>query len=73
MDELALAQVLHDFVPVDNLAYLLKYDTVYGRYDRQVEADDDLVKVMSGYENEWGSTAQMVREAARIAREAVPA
>ena len=35
--------------------------------------DGDLVKVMSWYDNEWGYTAQMVREAARIAREAVPA
>ena len=32
--------------------------------------DGDLVKVMSWYDNEWGYTSQLVREAARIAREA---
>jgi glyceraldehyde 3-phosphate dehydrogenase (phosphorylating) len=25
---------------LDNMVYLLKYDTVYGRYERQVEAVD---------------------------------
>ena len=31
---------LNDIVPLENLVYLLKYDTVYGRYDRVVEAGD---------------------------------
>ncbi len=30
--------------------------------------DGDLVKVMSWYDNEWGYTSQMVREAQRAAR-----
>ncbi len=30
----------------------------------------DLVKIMSWYDNEWGYTSQLVREASRIAREA---
>jgi glyceraldehyde 3-phosphate dehydrogenase len=30
--------------------------------------DGDLVKVMSWYDNEWGYTSQMVREAARMAK-----
>ena len=30
---------VNDIVPADNLAYLLRYDTVYGRYHRQVVAD----------------------------------
>lgn len=34
--ELEVAAV-NDLVPTDNLAYLLKYDTVYGRYDKTVE------------------------------------
>ena len=35
---------INDLVPTDNLGYLLKYDTVYGRYDKTVEVDgDDLV------------------------------
>lgn len=36
---------INDMVPVDNLAYLLRYDTVYGRYERQVghEANELLV------------------------------
>jgi glyceraldehyde 3-phosphate dehydrogenase len=31
--------------------------------------DGDLVKVMSWYDNEWGYTNQMIREAVRIARD----
>jgi glyceraldehyde 3-phosphate dehydrogenase len=29
----------NDIVPVENLAYLLRYDTAYGRYGRSVEVD----------------------------------
>jgi glyceraldehyde 3-phosphate dehydrogenase len=32
--------------------------------------DGDLVKVMSWYDNEWGYTNQLIREAARISDEA---
>jgi glyceraldehyde 3-phosphate dehydrogenase len=32
---------VNDLVPLDNLAYLLKYDTVYGRYNKKVESDGD--------------------------------
>lgn len=32
--------------------------------------DGDLVKIMSWYDNEWGYSSQMVREAVRIAKEA---
>ncbi len=28
---------INDLVPTENLAYLLKFDTVYGRYEREVE------------------------------------
>jgi len=31
--------------------------------------DGDLVKVMSWYDNEWGYSSQLVREALRIAKE----
>ena len=32
---------INDLVPVENLAYLLKYDTVYGRYEKEIKFDDD--------------------------------
>lgn len=32
---------VNDLVPTDNLAYLLKYDTVYGRYEKTVEIEGD--------------------------------
>jgi len=32
---------INDLIPVENLAYLLKYDTVYGRFDREVASRDD--------------------------------
>ncbi len=32
---------VNDLVPTDNLAYLLKYDTVYGRYEREVDHDEE--------------------------------
>jgi glyceraldehyde 3-phosphate dehydrogenase len=31
---------LNDIVPADNLAYLLKYDTVYGRYEKAVDSTE---------------------------------
>ncbi|MGD1992349.1 MAG: type I glyceraldehyde-3-phosphate dehydrogenase [Anaerolineae bacterium] len=31
---------INDLAPTDNLAYLLKYDTVYGRYGKSVEVED---------------------------------
>ena len=33
--------------------------------------DGDLVKVMSWYDNEWGYSSQLVREASRIARSGI--
>ena len=36
---------LNDLIPTDNLAYLLRYDTVYGRYERTVEVDGDALVV----------------------------
>jgi glyceraldehyde 3-phosphate dehydrogenase len=32
---------INDLIPTDNLAYLLKYDTVYGRYDKEVDHDEN--------------------------------
>jgi glyceraldehyde 3-phosphate dehydrogenase len=32
---------INDIVPTDNLAYLVKYDTVYGRYPKQVDHTED--------------------------------
>ena len=41
--ELDLVAV-NDIIPPDNIAYLLKYDTVYGRYENTIEIEDgDLV------------------------------
>jgi glyceraldehyde 3-phosphate dehydrogenase len=42
--ELELSAV-NDLIPVDNLAYLLKYDSVYGRYGQSVEAQEDALVV----------------------------
>ncbi len=36
---------INDLVPTDNLAYLLKYDTVYGRYERTMDVDGDALVV----------------------------
>jgi glyceraldehyde 3-phosphate dehydrogenase len=32
---------VNDIAPIDNLAYLLRYDTVYGRYGQAIETEDD--------------------------------
>jgi glyceraldehyde 3-phosphate dehydrogenase len=45
--ELELVAV-NDIAPTDNLAYLLKYDTVYGRYEKTVEVDRDALVVDGG-------------------------
>ena len=36
---------VNDLVPSDNLAYLLKYDTVYGRYEKKVESRENTLVV----------------------------
>jgi glyceraldehyde 3-phosphate dehydrogenase len=36
---------VNDLVPAKNLAYLLQYDTVYGRYAQKVTADGDTLQV----------------------------
>jgi glyceraldehyde 3-phosphate dehydrogenase len=33
-------KAINDLIPVDNLAYLLKHDSVYGNYEKTVEHDD---------------------------------
>jgi glyceraldehyde 3-phosphate dehydrogenase len=40
IDGIQIAAV-NDLIPADNLAYLLRYDSVYGRYDTSVAADGD--------------------------------
>src|SRR5215213_8175306 len=42
--ELDLVAV-NDIGPLENMAYLIKYDTVYGRYERHVEAADGALVV----------------------------
>jgi glyceraldehyde 3-phosphate dehydrogenase len=42
--ELELMAV-NDLMPIDNLAYLLNYDTVYGRYQHRVAATGEALKV----------------------------
>jgi len=39
---------INDLVPADNLAYLLKYDTIHGRFDGTVEADGEDTLVVNG-------------------------
>ena len=36
---------VNDLIPTDNLAYLLKYDSVYGRYERKVSSEKDALVV----------------------------
>lgn len=36
---------INDLVPVENLAYLLRYDSVYGRYERDVQFTQDTLSV----------------------------
>ncbi len=36
---------VNDLVPPDNLAYLLKYDSVYGRYERDIKSEDNALMV----------------------------
>ncbi len=41
MEEPTLELVaVNDIAPLDNLAYLLKYDTAYGRYDKDVQTEE---------------------------------
>ncbi|WP_375481410.1 type I glyceraldehyde-3-phosphate dehydrogenase [uncultured Mycobacterium sp.] len=44
LDDIRIAAI-NDVVPLDNLAYLLRYDSVYGRYHRPVCVDDDALVI----------------------------
>ena len=46
---------INDLVPADNLAYLLNYDTMHGRFEQQVQAQD-------GNLNCQGATTQCLSE-----------
>ncbi len=46
---------INDLVPPDNLAYLLKYDTVYSRYEKEVEFTENSLTIA-------GKEYQMVNE-----------
>lgn len=51
MDNPALEVVaVNDIVSIDNIVYLLKYDSAYGRYDKEVRASDDGRLVVDGNE-----------------------
>ena len=36
---------INDLLPVDYMAYMLKYDTMHGRYDGTIEYDDNSITV----------------------------
>lgn len=36
---------VNDIVPADNLAYLLKYDSTHGRFDREIKAEENAILV----------------------------
>ncbi len=38
-------KAVNDLVPAENLAYLLKYDSVYGRYGKSVEHTEEMLTV----------------------------
>lgn len=40
---------INDLVPADNLAYLLKYDSIQGRFNGTVEAPDDDTLIVNGH------------------------
>jgi glyceraldehyde 3-phosphate dehydrogenase len=41
---------INDLVPANNLAYLLKYDTIHGRFDGDVKAKDEKTLLVNGRE-----------------------
>ncbi len=41
---------INDLVPADNLAYLLKYDTIHGKFEGSVEAKGETALVVNGRE-----------------------
>ena len=47
LDGIRIAAI-NDLVPVHNLAYLLRYDSEYGRYGREVAVDDNAL-VLDGH------------------------
>jgi glyceraldehyde-3-phosphate dehydrogenase/erythrose-4-phosphate dehydrogenase len=85
-DQPALQLVaVNDLMEPENLEYLLRFDSVYGRSDiigdpRASIIDleltrvigGDLLKLMSWYDNEWGYANQLVREALSLTGAGLP-
>jgi glyceraldehyde 3-phosphate dehydrogenase len=74
-DDLEIAAI-NDIGDVANMAYLLKYDSVYRTDTAQIEAadgtiivdvvDGNLVKVFAWYDNEWGYSNRLVEAVALL-------
>ena len=47
---------INDLMPVQNLAYLLKYDSIYGTYPHEIKTDEQVLKIdqkeIAAYQNE---------------------
>ena len=42
---------VNDIVPIENLVYLLKYDTVYGIYEKEVSYDGQTLIVAGNHQD----------------------
>ena len=38
---------INDLLPVDYMAYMLRYDTMHGRFEGQIEADVEIISLLS--------------------------
>jgi glyceraldehyde 3-phosphate dehydrogenase len=54
--------VIPDYASADGLAYLLKYDSIYGRFEAEVSHTEDSISIAGGVMTVDGKQIQMLME-----------
>ena len=51
---------VNDIIPIENIVYLLKYDTVYGRYEKTAESNGENV-ILDGKPFRYYNTTRKIQ------------
>ena len=57
---------INDLIPVKNLAYLLKYDSVYGKFEKEIDYDENNLIISESNYRVYNEKDPSLREALTI-------